>query len=240
MTSRHRPFQQLRAPSLDVDPTSQPTTFLSRHRTDSPRFPARPISARCLLGGNMSTERIFLFVRRLQLACHVSPSLSLFSPYIMAKTLIWHTPPLLPRIDLSMAYNGLSAYNFVLVGIQTFLSNFWGPILWSLARGTLLLPALPRRSESPSHSNNTVNPARPFATYLVYASAFHSVALAAIGISATVFRNHLFTWTVFSPAVLYKIVWSVLVHWVASFVSWSISVTPEGISSSTMATRVVE
>jgi ethanolaminephosphotransferase len=106
-----------------------------------------------------------------------------------------------------MAYNGLASYDVVLVGIQTFLSNFAGPILWSL------LAAVSAR-----HFGSKGKPGNSF---FLYASAFRSVALLAYSISATVFRDHLFTWTVFSPAVLYKIVWTVLMHWaVDGLVAW--------------------
>src|ERR1700721_4595993 len=42
-------------------------------------------------------------------------------------------------IDLSSAYNGVSGYNVVAVGILTFVSNWAGPIFWTSATNLMLL-----------------------------------------------------------------------------------------------------
>src|SRR4051812_774284 len=44
-------------------------------------------------------------------------------------------------IDLSSAYNGVSGYNVVAVGILTFVSNWTGPIFWTSATNLMLLRA---------------------------------------------------------------------------------------------------
>jgi ethanolaminephosphotransferase len=106
-------------------------------------------------------------------------------------------------IDLSQAYNGISSYDVRLVSLLTYLSNFAGPVFWSLA--TLSLLRL--HPISSSHHIPTCT------SHFLYTTAFHCLSLLTLAISATHFRRHLFTWTVFSPALLYKGVWSVLVHW---------------------------
>src|SRR5580692_4499363 len=41
-------------------------------------------------------------------------------------------------IDLSCAYNGVSGYNVLAVGILTFVSNWTGPIYWTSATNLML------------------------------------------------------------------------------------------------------
>ncbi|SGY79513.1 BQ5605_C008g05153 [Microbotryum silenes-dioicae] len=93
----------------------------------------------------------------------------------------------LATIDLSNAYTGLRSYSVLPVSLLTYASNFAGPIFFSTSS---LLP----------HST------------LPYTTTFHSLSLLALCASATHFRQHLFTWTVFSPAVCYQIVWSSFGH----------------------------
>ncbi|BGP31201.1 major facilitator super transporter protein [Rhodotorula toruloides] len=98
----------------------------------------------------------------------------------------------LASVDLSQAYNGLSSYSFPLVSLLTYLSNFSLPILHSLSLHTIPHPL---RSLT-----------------LRYLTAFHTLALTTLALSATWFRYHLFSLTVFAPAVLYRAVWFGLVH----------------------------
>jgi ethanolaminephosphotransferase len=42
-------------------------------------------------------------------------------------------------VDLSSAYNGISGYNVVAVGVLTFVSNWSGPIFWTSATNLALL-----------------------------------------------------------------------------------------------------
>ncbi|KAJ8294551.1 GPI ethanolamine phosphate transferase 2 [Rhodotorula toruloides] len=98
----------------------------------------------------------------------------------------------LASVDLSQAYNGLSSYSFALVSLLTYFSNFSLPILHSLSLHTI------------------PNPLRSLT--LRYLTPFHTLALTALALSATWFRYHLFSLTVFAPAVLYRVVWFGLVH----------------------------
>ncbi|ORY91724.1 alkaline-phosphatase-like protein [Leucosporidium creatinivorum] len=105
----------------------------------------------------------------------------------------------LATIDLSQAYSTLESYDFGEVAFATFAGNFAGPLFW-----TNSAPALIRYSPS-SHSTLT--------SHFILSTLFHSLSLFTLAASATHFRRHLFVWTVFSPALLYKGVWNVLVHW---------------------------
>ncbi|KAM0788708.1 hypothetical protein ACM66B_002803 [Microbotryomycetes sp. NB124-2] len=101
----------------------------------------------------------------------------------------------LATIDLSQAYNGVSSYDVRHVAVLTFFSNFAGPVFWSLAR-----------------SQTTFNgPSRTLKSFST-STLFYTLQLTVLSISSFHFRRHLFVWTVFSPALLYKTVWFVLVH----------------------------
>lgn len=112
---------------------------------------------------------------------------------------------LLSSIDLSQAYNGLTSYSMPLVSLQTFASNFAGPIFWACAVGSRLYPWPPWIIAVPTASATT---------HFLITTLFHSLSFLTLAASATHFRSHLFVWTVFSPALLYKGVWTLLVHWV--------------------------
>ncbi|GAA5892934.1 mannose-ethanolamine phosphotransferase LAS21 [Sporobolomyces salmoneus] len=97
----------------------------------------------------------------------------------------------LATVDLSQAYNGLDSYSFVLVGLLTYVSNFSGPIFFAFSSRALL----------PSRSSHTI-----------FTTTFFALSLSTLAISAVHFRYHLFAFTVFSPAVLYRGGWWISVH----------------------------
>ena len=96
-------------------------------------------------------------------------------------------------VDLSSAYNGISGYNVVAVGILTFLSNWAGPIWWVSARHLVFRGD--RRTRG--HGNDL-----ELSTFFVVASVL------SVMVACTVLRTHLFIWTVFSPKFLYSMAWS--------------------------------
>ncbi|GAA5837514.1 hypothetical protein JCM3766R1_006829 [Sporobolomyces carnicolor] len=100
----------------------------------------------------------------------------------------------LATVDLSQAYNGLAAYSFPLVTVQTYLSNFSGPVFLALSR----------RSLSNASSSST--------SAMLHSTTFFALSVAALASSAVHFRYHLFAFTVFSPAVLYRGIWWIVVH----------------------------
>lgn len=107
-------------------------------------------------------------------------------------------------IDLSSAYNSVSGYNVVAVGILTFVSNWAGPIFWT--SGTVLLLLQLRRTGAKN----------VLLQHLSLLTAFTTASLLAVMVACTFLRTHLFIWTVFSPKYLYAMAWSLAQHLVIS------------------------
>lgn len=103
-------------------------------------------------------------------------------------------------IDLSSAYNGVSGYNLLAVGVLTFVSNWAGPIFWTSATNIMLL-RLRRKG-----GKDLLLPHLALLTMFVAGSLFFVIA------ACTVLRTHLFIWTVFSPKYLYSMAWSLGQH----------------------------
>lgn len=103
-------------------------------------------------------------------------------------------------IDLSNAYNGISGYNVVAVGILTFVSNWAGSIWWTSAANLLLL----RRYQDGHH--------QILFNHLILHTLFSATSLFFIMVACTALRTHLFIWTVFSPKYLYSMAWSLGQH----------------------------
>lgn len=103
-------------------------------------------------------------------------------------------------IDLSSAYNGVSGYNVVAVGILTFVSNWAGPIFWTSATNLMLLRL------SGKGQKNLLGQHLALLTVFVTSSLFFVMA------ACTLLRTHLFIWTVFSPKYLYSMAWSIGQH----------------------------
>lgn len=107
-------------------------------------------------------------------------------------------------VDLSNAYNGVSGYNVLAVGILTFVSNWAGPIWWASATACVIRSNMPSVASSP-HLDY-------FGTLTLFSSAG---VLATMG-ACTVLREHLFIWTVFSPKYLYTMAWTFAQHMVVN------------------------
>lgn len=103
-------------------------------------------------------------------------------------------------VDLSSAYNGVSGYNIVAVGILTFVSNWTGPIFWTSATTIMLI-----RLRASGEKNVLRN-------YIALQTFFAAMALFFIMVACTLLRTHLFIWTVFSPKYLYSMAWSIGQH----------------------------
>ncbi|KAI9317081.1 alkaline-phosphatase-like protein [Dichotomocladium elegans] len=107
-------------------------------------------------------------------------------------------------VDLSNAYIGISDYNAVIIGVLTFCSN-WSTSIWWMIVGLILLldgAAKDRTAE------------QRWWDYIVTQSAIFALFIAALSISVTLLREHLFIWTVFSPKYLYQVAWTCLFHWI--------------------------
>lgn len=103
-------------------------------------------------------------------------------------------------VDLSSAYNGISGFNIGAVGILTFLSNWAGPVFWTVGTNLLLLQ-LYHRGER-----------QVYRKHVAILSAFTTVSVASVMAACTALRTHLFIWTVFSPKYLYAMAWSLGQH----------------------------
>jgi ethanolaminephosphotransferase len=96
-------------------------------------------------------------------------------------------------IDLSSAYLGLDESQMYLAGLLAFLGTFAAPLV-VISSGSSALMA--KRYDS--NDNGLVQ------NWWVVGRMISAVALAA---SVTLFRYHLFIWSVFSPKFLYELVW---------------------------------
>ncbi|CDR44716.1 CYFA0S15e01882g1_1 [Cyberlindnera fabianii] len=105
----------------------------------------------------------------------------------------------LNTVDLSNAYNGVKSYDLVAVGVLTFLSNFAGPIYWACAALPIMFECLG------SSKDNKWGALR--ARWIVN-SVFYTMTTLLIFGSCYAQRYHLFIWTVFSPKILYTLVWN--------------------------------
>lgn len=103
-------------------------------------------------------------------------------------------------IDLSNAYNGVSGYNVLAVGILTFVSNWTGPLFWTSATMLLLLK-LDRQGAKDV-----------LLQHLTLQTAFTASSIVFVMATCTILRTHLFIWTVFSPKYLYSMAWSLGQH----------------------------
>lgn len=99
-------------------------------------------------------------------------------------------------IDLSNAYNGVGGYSIVAVGALTFISNWAGPIWWSVATCRLLVNSAVVQSVP-----------RAAADHFIILTLFTSCSTMFVMVACYVLREHLFIWTVFSPKYLYTIAW---------------------------------
>ncbi|KAI0378756.1 alkaline phosphatase-like protein [Hypomontagnella monticulosa] len=114
----------------------------------------------------------------------------------------------LSGVDLSNAYNGVSGFNVIAVGILTFLSNWAAPVWWTWATTLLLL-----RSRQSTHAKDYT-----YRQHAAILTVFVAAALAFVMAACTALRTHLFIWTVFSPKYLYSMAWSLGQHLVINMV----------------------
>jgi ethanolamine phosphate transferase 2 subunit G len=108
-------------------------------------------------------------------------------------------------VDLSSAYNGVSGYNVLAVGILIFVSNWSGPVFWTSATNLLLL-----RLKKKTGGKGILF------QHLALLTVFVTCALFFVMAACTVLRTHLFIWTVFSPKYLYSMAWSLGQHLVVN------------------------
>jgi ethanolamine phosphate transferase 2 subunit G len=141
-------------------------------------------------------------------------------------------------VDLSNAYNGVSGYNVLLVGILTFISNWAGPIWWVsgtalLLREKKLADGNSRNVKNSSTSALSVAEREPKGgevdsmqgssgqtlqsasfTHFALLTLFTSASTLSVMLACTLLREHLFIWTVFSPKYLYMGAWALGHHFI--------------------------
>lgn len=103
-------------------------------------------------------------------------------------------------VDLSSAYNGISGFNVIAVGVLTLASNWAGPIYWTSATNLFLLQKF-RKGETDA-----------FKQHLLLLTFFTTMSVAFVMAACTALRTHLFIWTVFSPKYLYSMAWGLGQH----------------------------
>lgn len=118
-------------------------------------------------------------------------------------------------IDLSSAYNGISNFNVVAVGVLTFLSNWACPVWWASATNLLLLS-----------NGNREKSGNSFTHHASLLTLYVAASLGFVMVACTVLRTHLFIWTVFSPKYLYSMAWTLGQHLainmgLGSFLYWA-------------------
>jgi ethanolaminephosphotransferase len=139
-------------------------------------------------------------------------------------------------IDLSNSYNGIAGYNVLAVGLLVFLSNWAGPVYWSLA-GILLLGShgktqryvdtselhkadwiaeehnyLNDMARKEQKSRDDRKDKKAWTEHLAILTFWTGVMLTAVMVACTALRQHLFIWTVFSPKFLFAMAWGVAWH----------------------------
>jgi ethanolamine phosphate transferase 2 subunit G len=141
-------------------------------------------------------------------------------------------------VDLSNAYNGVSGYNVLLVGILTFVSNWAGPIWWASGTALLLIERQHQNRSNEVHTLSVASSADPsgrivtnsgtlnlespdgqdlrsvFFTQFALLTAFITTNTLSVMLACTVLREHLFIWTVFSPKYLYTGAWTFGHHFI--------------------------
>jgi ethanolaminephosphotransferase len=140
-------------------------------------------------------------------------------------------------IDLSNAYNGISDYNIVTVGVLLFSGNWTGPTWWCSTACDLVPRDLPRplqqvksgkrhRSADEAQRHFRIGklydeltndrPGVPWLTYLSTMSAFMASGVLIVMVLCTVKREESTVWTIWGPKYLYSVFWVLEWHLVVS------------------------
>lgn len=128
---------------------------------------------------------------------------------------------LLATVDLSNAYNGVKSYDVIIVGLLTFISNFAGPIFWSLSNLQLLFEPSLLCFKGPATSDlihfkglkKSILLIKGLITLFFYAISAVNLVGSCINL-----RFHLFIWTVFSPKLLFFGSWVVFMNIVVDLI----------------------
>lgn len=109
----------------------------------------------------------------------------------------------LASLDMMNGYNGIShtdsMLNVILVSLQTILSNWIGPVWWSLA-GLRLLSAT-------TISKTRASGLQAFVEYATYQALFSAIGTLAMMASCLWWRNDAMLWTVLAPKYVNSALW---------------------------------
>ncbi|KAI8328059.1 hypothetical protein BC941DRAFT_477199 [Chlamydoabsidia padenii] len=139
----------------------------------------------CLLIYQRTHGGIPIWVRSFTVICYCQ-----FGFFVMGRT------NSIASIDLSNAYIGVDGYQTTLIGLTTFCSNWSGSLWWCVAGWVLAF-------DDDNYNGGWFD-------YCLIQHMMFGVTVAALSLSVTILREHLFIWTVFSPKYLYQIAWTVL------------------------------
>jgi ethanolamine phosphate transferase 2 subunit G len=117
-------------------------------------------------------------------------------------------------IDLSNAYNGVSGYNIVAVGVLLFIGNWAGPLSWGIGALALIAQSLDAKpKDTGDKKGKAQEPDKsPFLSHASVFTVFVAGSTLAVMAACTMMRTHLFIWTVFSPKYLFTMAWSLGFH----------------------------
>lgn len=127
----------------------------------------------------------------------------------------------LATVDLSNSYNGVQTYDVFLVGLLTFISNFAGPIFWSLASLQLIFEPGVASFRGASSTDLTSYPRLKYRIVLtksLLSLLFYTISATNLVVSCINLRFHLFVWTVFSPKLLFFASWLILINMVVDLI----------------------
>lgn len=134
----------------------------------------------------------------------------------------------LATVDLSNSYNGVQTYDVFLVGLLTFISNFAGPIFWSLASLQLIFEPGVTSFRGASPTDLTSYPRLKYRIVLtksLLSLLFYTISATNLVVSCINLRFHLFVWTVFSPKLLFFASWLILINMVIDLIGAGILIS---------------
>ncbi|KAI0156639.1 alkaline phosphatase-like protein [Hypoxylon sp. FL1284] len=149
----------------------------------------------------MLFQAIYLFLRRMGLEPAQISTTSLLLQF--SSFFAMGGSNAISGVDLSNAYNGVSGFNILAVGVLTFLSNWAAPVWWTSASNLLLLQSRQRAKKGYDDV---------YRQHAALLTAFVTASLGFVMVACTTLRTHLFIWTVFSPKYLYSMAWSLGQH----------------------------
>lgn len=146
-----------------------------------------------LLTRTHNAPLVFLLLIYIRQCAVISPSKLLMPLHLLTthwSFFVFGNSNSIATIDISNSYVGLDGFSFQLSGLLTFMSTWIGPIL------TATFFAVFERDRFGKF------------TLMKQLLTWRTVSLFVVSLATTVFRHHIFVWSVFSPKVLYEMMWA--------------------------------